>query len=131
MSKKSKEDILHNFTESVNENNIYEKVEDIKSGMDNIKLKVDPDFFDKIFQLFSLVSDAVQGRYKAPWLTIITIVGALLYVVSPIDAIPDFIPVLGWLDDISIVALILPGIQRDLTKYQEWKSNLCKKHEEV
>jgi len=29
---------------------------------------------------------------------------ALLYVISPIDAVPDMIPVLGWLDDILIGA---------------------------
>ena len=30
---------------------------------------------------------------------------AVLYVVSPIDAIPDVIPVIGWLDDIGVLSL--------------------------
>jgi uncharacterized membrane protein YkvA (DUF1232 family) len=30
---------------------------------------------------------------------------AVLYVVSPIDAIPDVIPVIGWLDDIGVLGL--------------------------
>ncbi len=32
---------------------------------------------------------------------------ALLYVVSPVDALPDLIPLLGWTDDLSVIGLIL------------------------
>ncbi len=31
----------------------------------------------------------------------------LLYLVSPIDISPDFIPILGWIDDGAIVALLV------------------------
>ena len=31
---------------------------------------------------------------------------AVAYVISPIDLIPDCIPVIGWLDDIGVVALV-------------------------
>jgi uncharacterized membrane protein YkvA (DUF1232 family) len=32
---------------------------------------------------------------------------AVMYVISPVDFIPDFVPVLGWLDDIGMVAIML------------------------
>jgi uncharacterized membrane protein YkvA (DUF1232 family) len=32
---------------------------------------------------------------------------AVLYVISPIDLIPDVIPVIGWLDDVGVVTLLL------------------------
>ena len=28
---------------------------------------------------------------------------AMLYVISPLDLIPDFIPVIGWLDDLGVL----------------------------
>jgi uncharacterized membrane protein YkvA (DUF1232 family) len=39
---------------------------------------------------------------------------AVLYVLSPIDLIPDVIPVLGWLDDIGVVATLLAVAQKML-----------------
>jgi len=37
----------------------------------------------------------------------ILVVAALLYLISPIDAIPDIIPVVGWLDDIGVATGVL------------------------
>ena len=33
---------------------------------------------------------------------VIVIILALLYIISPIDLIPDFIPVVGWADDLAV-----------------------------
>lgn len=33
-----------------------------------------------------------------------------LYVISPIDLLPDAFPVLGWVDDISMLAFVLPAL---------------------
>jgi uncharacterized membrane protein YkvA (DUF1232 family) len=37
----------------------------------------------------------------------VLVLGALLYLISPIDAIPDLIPVVGWLDDIGVASAVL------------------------
>lgn len=36
-------------------------------------------------------------------INLLTIIGALLYVVSPCDLLPDFVPALGWCDDIAVL----------------------------
>jgi uncharacterized membrane protein YkvA (DUF1232 family) len=38
---------------------------------------------------------------------IVLIVAALLYLISPLDAVPDLIPVVGWLDDETVASLVL------------------------
>jgi uncharacterized membrane protein YkvA (DUF1232 family) len=40
-----------------------------------------------------------------PWFAKLLGVLVLAYLISPIDLVPDFIPVLGWIDDATIVPL--------------------------
>ena len=50
-------------------------------------------------------------RSGTPWTAILSLLSALAYGVSPIDLIPDLIPLLGWVDDgILIPALVAFGI---------------------
>jgi uncharacterized membrane protein YkvA (DUF1232 family) len=42
-----------------------------------------------------------------------------LYLLSPIDLVPDFIPILGWLDDLMIVPLLVSWITSMLPKAQQ------------
>lgn len=41
-----------------------------------------------------------------PLRRVLAILAALLYVISPVDLIPDFLPGLGWLDDLLVLGLL-------------------------
>ncbi|MGD9157892.1 MAG: YkvA family protein [Desulfobacteraceae bacterium] len=47
----------------------------------------------------------VTGDPRVPLLPKLIIIGVIGYAVSPVDLIPDFIPVLGYLDDIVLLPL--------------------------
>ncbi len=59
-------------------------------------------FKQEIFVLYYAVADS-----RTPILSKLVAFSALLYLISPIDLIPDFIPILGYLDDIVLVPLLL------------------------
>ncbi len=46
----------------------------------------------------------VSGRTKS------VLVGVAVYLASPVDLVPDFIPLLGYLDDVLLVAIVLDGL---------------------
>lgn len=57
--------------------------------------------------------------YKAkmiPWYSYILVFITILYAISPIDLIPDFIPVLGYVDDLIILPLLLLLIFKTIDK---------------
>jgi uncharacterized membrane protein YkvA (DUF1232 family) len=79
-------------------------------------------FLDEIRSMISMVRDFASGDYRnVPFGTIAAVAGALLYVLSPIDLIPDFIPGIGYVDDAAVIAACLKIVAFDLQKYREWK----------
>lgn len=58
---------------------------------------------------------------ETPWRTILYATAALIYFVNPLDLIPDFIPMTGLLDDISIITFVISSIKTDLDKFKEWE----------
>ncbi len=51
-------------------------------------------------------------------------VGAFLYLINPLDIIPDFTPVLGLMDDVTIIGFVINSIRGEISKFQEWESSL-------
>lgn len=80
------------------------------------------EYIEDVKTFFQLLADYWRGSYReVPFRTIAAIVGALAYLLCPIDAIPDFIPVIGLLDDAAVIALCLKLVRGDLSDYREWR----------
>ena len=79
-------------------------------------------YFEDVKILIQLVRDFWDRKYtEIPYWSITAIVFALLYVMNPVDLIPDFIPLAGFVDDAAVIDLVLKVIREDLVKYKNWK----------
>jgi len=79
--------------------------------------------WDTLQSLFRLIKLSASGEYTGlPTTTVVAAVAVLIYFISPIDLIPDFIPVVGLLDDVALVAWFSSSIKHELDKFHEWES---------
>jgi uncharacterized membrane protein YkvA (DUF1232 family) len=79
-------------------------------------------FVDDFKLLIAIVRDYWSGKYrKIPFWSIAAVVAALLYVLNPLDLVPDFIPLLGQIDDAAVIAACLLMVRQDLHRYKRWK----------
>jgi uncharacterized membrane protein YkvA (DUF1232 family) len=71
-----------------------------------------------LLAMIRVIRDYQRGEYRdltAPKLLII--IAAIIYFVSPFDVIPDWIPVLGHIDDAFVITLALKSVRSDLDTF--------------
>ena len=72
--------------------------------------------------LVAVVQDYWTGKYrKLPWGTVAAIVFTLIYVLNPLDLVPDVLPIIGEVDDAAVFAACLFLVEQDLLVYKQWK----------
>jgi uncharacterized membrane protein YkvA (DUF1232 family) len=75
-----------------------------------------------IMLMVALIIDYWWGLYvRTPWWTISAILVALLWILNPLDLVPDAIPLFGLLDDAAVVAIVMAMTEQDLADYKAWK----------
>ncbi len=99
----------------------------LKGAVDTLKDHDNPkpgvhQVIDLGMTLVRLITSWIQGHYRgvSP-MTIVSGVAVLLYVVSPIDLIPDFIPVLGFGDDLALIAWFVGKFRDEIARFQVWE----------
>ena len=101
------------FNAYINDQAIKDKIAKaypaLKSALKNVRV------------LYSLFKDAVNGKYKLPPASVAMIGGGLLYFILPADLIPDFIPVIGYLDDLAVLTTIMNTLHKEIGEYRIWQ----------
>lgn len=78
-----------------------------------------------VFPLMRLIVSLAFDK-RVPWEAKTALGLAALYVISPLDGIPDFIPVIGWLEDLAIIVIIFDGFLNHLDQEivrSHWKGD--------
>lgn len=71
--------------------------------------------------LFSMLLDSFKGKYSLPKKTALLLVFAFLYLISPVDIVPDIFPLIGLVDDVAVLVFAFNFIRGDLENYRAWK----------
>lgn len=64
-----------------------------------------------------LLKDWWRDEYQVPWRVIAAATAALLYFINPFDLMPDYLPFVGFLDDIVVVKACIGLIQAEIKDY--------------
>jgi uncharacterized membrane protein YkvA (DUF1232 family) len=77
-------------------------------------------YFQAMLRLIRAYSD---GTYREmPESTLVVIIAAIVYVVNPLDVIPDALPALGYLDDATVIALAVRRSRQALDDFMTWET---------
>lgn len=78
---------------------------------------------DDLQVIFRLVRTWVKGDYKeVAKQSLIILVAAVVYFLMPVDAIPDVIPVIGLMDDVTVIGLALAAVKAEIDRFREWEN---------
>ena len=73
--------------------------------------------------MLRLIRAYSRGEYRnVTESTLVVIVAAIIYLVNPLDLIPDAIPGLGFLDDATVLALAVRRTRQDLDDFMTWET---------
>lgn len=101
----------------------YDSPEKVEKGQQ----QVEEGLWEKLERVGKKINFArdVKALYKymrdkyVPWYRKSIVIGALIYFISPIDAVPDLAPLVGYLDDLGVITAVLKFMGSELIPYYE------------
>lgn len=124
--------ILNAMSEPKQEHQHDDNIERVARSADDIekkfsKQKALKQWLEQGRILLSMIRDYISGRYReVPYWAIGAIALALLYVLNPLDVIPDIVPGFGYLDDATVLAFCIKLVENEINKYKAWKASVSK-----
>ena len=83
------------------------------------------ELLDSIAALTRLMRAYAKGEYRDISLQSVTLViTSMVYFLMPIDAIADFIPLLGFADDAALIAWTLKTVSEDIQRFLQWEASV-------
>lgn len=70
--------------------------------------------------LLLLIKDNLNGKFELSLAEKTLIIGSIIYFVTPIDAIPDLLPVGGYVDDVAVITYTLKKCVDTINNYKKF-----------
>ena len=124
MIRKKMESVLNRRRERVTEEDVRQtagRTEDFDTFLTRAPSLL-VDFAARARLFFEMLMDYASGRYTdLPWRTVATLTATVMYLLNPIDLIPDFIFFFGLVDDAALLYAAMRLIKSDLLDYIRFK----------
>ena len=75
-------------------------------------------------QLFSMFAEIFKGTYRASFITIVALVAAVIYLLSPFNLMTDMMPVIGWIDDGAVIYFVMKRLIFEVNRYESQRRDL-------
>ena len=99
-------------------NNVLKKVQDKMSNMSGLKKEMNA-FLEKVLTFVRMIKAYISGVYKdIPIRSILLMIAGLIYFITPLDFLPDFIPGIGLIDDVGVILAIFNSIVDDVNRFR-------------
>ncbi len=106
---KTRDEFYSEFKKNASTNDV-KRIDDKLDGMNKGKIA---EIWEKVTLLYKLIKDP-----NAAWASKAVAIGALIYLISPIDAVPDPIPIAGLADDATVIIGAVTTLAMTLAKYK-------------
>ena len=83
-----------------------------KNGLKDIK--------DKVYLIIDYLKDISSGKYQDySAKSLLMLVAGMIYLLAPLDVVPDILPMMGFADDAAVIAWLLKEMNEELDKYKQ------------
>ena len=75
--------------------------------------------------LIEMVRARLAGRYRELSVRNLALITAgLVYLVVPTDSIPDVLPVVGLVDDVTVLGWVMSAVAQEIDQYRSWRRSI-------
>ncbi len=83
----------------------------------NQRLPIVKNLLGKVKMLYAMLRDK---EFAMAWSSKTMVIAGLLYFISPIDLLPDYIPILGYIDDAFVMSVVMNAMASEIERYKAY-----------
>ncbi|MBL7992707.1 MAG: DUF1232 domain-containing protein [Candidatus Kapabacteria bacterium] len=83
----------------------------------NQRLPIVKNLLGKVKTLYAMLRDK---EFAMAWSSKTMVIAGLLYFISPIDLLPDYIPILGYIDDAFVMSVVMNAMASEIERYKAY-----------